>query len=149
MTSYNFRLQRLLGFRNMEEEEAKRELGQRRMALEKETARLSGLKKEEEQILEQWRKQTQDNIELPLLQATQEYSDLLENRVLNQIEQYRKSQYKVEEQREVTKESWRRKRMLEILESKARIEHYRQEQITERNFIDEVVLNAYYRKGGD
>jgi len=115
MKSYNFRLQRLLGFRNMQEEEAIRELGMRRMALEKETAKLSGLQREEEYLLDWWQKQVEADIELPNLQITQEYSRHLDDLLDRQSEQYRNKKTQVEEQREVAKQCWRKKRMLEIL----------------------------------
>ncbi len=149
MKSYNFRLQRLLGFRNMQEEEAIRELGMRKMALEKETAKLSGLKKKEEYLLDWWQKQVEADIELPNLQVTQEYNRHLEGLLDRQAEQYRKKKTQVEEQREVAKQCWRKKRMLEILKSKASVEHLRQEKINEQKLIDELVINSYFRKGGD
>lgn len=149
MSSFDFRLQRLLGFRNIQEEEAKRELGVRHMALELERARLSSLKQEEESVLDKWREQTQQAVELSTLKVTQEYSDLLENRMHRQAQECNKSKNRVEEQRRVARECWQKKRMLEILQDKARMEHRRQEQIRERNLIDEIVLNTYNRKGGD
>jgi flagellar export protein FliJ len=149
MSVFSFRLQRLLGFRNIQEEEAKRELGVRRLALEKEAARLYSLKQEEEAVLRKWREQLQHDIELPRLQLTQEYSRVLENRMLRQTEQHRRSEDRVEEQREVARQCWRKKRMLEVLKGKARLEHNYHEQVMERNLIDEIVLNSYNRKGGD
>lgn len=149
MNSFSFRLQRLLGFRNIQEEEAKRELGLRWRVLEQETARLSGLKDEERAVLEQWRRQLEREIKLPRLQVTQEYSRLLESRLLRQAEKFRKTQTRVEEQREVARQCWRKKRMLEILKGKARIEQLNREKVLERNLIDEIVLNSYNRKGGD
>ncbi len=149
MSSFSFRLQRLLGFRNIQEDEAKRELGVRRIALEKEATRLYSLKQEEESNLKRWREQLQHDIELPRLQLTQEYSRVLENRMLRQTEQHRKSEDRVEEQREVARQCWRKKRMLEVIKDKAKLEHNYREQVMERNLIDEIVLNSYNRKGGD
>lgn len=149
MSSFSFRLQRLLGFRNIQEDEAKRELGVRRIALEKEASRLYSLKQEEESNLKRWREQLQHDIELPRLQLTQEYSRVLENRMLRQTEQHRKSEDRVEEQREVARQCWRKKRMLEVIKDKAKLEHNYREQVMERNLIDEIVLNSYNRKGGD
>ncbi len=121
----------------------------RRMALEKETAKLSGLKKEEEYLLDWWQKQVEADIELPHLQITQEYSKHLENLLDRQAEQYKKKKSQVEEQREVAKQCWRKKKMLEILKSKASVEHLHQEKINEQKQIDDLVLNSYLRKGGD
>ena len=149
MSSFSFRLQRLLGFRNIQEDEAKRELGVRSLALEKEAARLYSLKQEEESNLKRWREQLQHDIELPRLQLTQEYSRVLENRMLRQTEQHRKSEDRVEEQREVARQCWRKKKMLEVIKDKAKLEHRYREQVMERNLIDEIVLNSYNRKGGD
>ncbi len=149
MSSFSFRMQRLLGFRNIQEQEAKRELSLRHIALEQETARLSGLKMEEELVITRWREQIQETIKLPGLQAVQEYSNLLENRVIQQARQYHKTRGRVEEQRDLARQCWQKKRMLEILKSKASLEHQRQEQIMERNLIDEIVLNTYNRKGGE
>ncbi len=149
MSAFSFRLQRLLGFRNIQEDEAKRELGVRRVALEKEAARLYSLKQEEEAVLRRWREQLQHSIELPRLQLTQEYSRVLESRMLRQAEQHRRSEDHVEEQREVARQCWRKKRMLEVLQGKAKLEHNYHEQVMERNLIDEIVLNSYNRKGGD
>ncbi|MGM0653009.1 MAG: flagellar export protein FliJ [Bacillota bacterium] len=149
MSYYNFRLQRLLGFRNIQEEEAKRELGSRYMALELETNRLSSLKQEEQTVLDKWREQVQQEVELSNLKVTQEYSDLLEGRLNQQAKKYNKSKNRVEEQRRVARECWQKKRMLEILKDKAREDYKRQEQVRERNLIDEIVLNTYNRKGGD
>lgn len=149
MSAFRFGLQKLLSYRNIQEEEAKKELGMRRLAMEKEITRLSGLKKEEEDIIEQWREQVQQEIKLPHLQVTQEYSFLLKNRLMQQAEQYNRSKSKVEEQREVAMKCWQKKRMLEVLKSKAKVEHQRQETIMERNLIDEIVLSSYNRKGGD
>lgn len=149
MSSFNFRLQRLLGYRNILEEEAKRELGLRRSAMEQEVKRLNGLKQEEIKILQQWSEQLNYRIELPRLQATQEYSRLLERRLLNQAEEYKKTKDRVEEQREIATQCWRKKRMLEILKGKAHLEHRHYEKKLETNLIDEIVLNSYQRKGGD
>jgi flagellar export protein FliJ len=149
MGSFRFGLQRLLSYRNIQEDEAKRELGVRHIALENETARLAGLKQEKELIIKQWRDQVQKNIELPRLQVTQEYSRLLENRLVRQAEQYRKSKGRLEEQREVARQCWQKKRMIEILKGKAQTDYKRQEAIMERLLIDEIVLNSYNRKGGE
>ncbi len=149
MRSFNFRLQRLLGFRNIQEEEAKKELNLRWKALEEENARLSGLKYEEESLLEKWQNQVEQNIELPRLQVTQEYSRRLDNLLMNQAEQYNKTKSWVEEQREVAMQCWRKKKVLEILKDKAKDEHIYQEKINEQKLIDEIVLNNYNRKGGD
>ncbi len=149
MKSFNFRLERLLNFRNMQEEEAKRELGLRYMALEEETTRLSGLKKEEEFLINQWQKQVEKDIELPCLQVTQQYSQRLENILVRQAEQYKKTKSKVEEQREEAKHCWQKKKVLEILKDKANSEYRYQEKLEERKLIDELVLNTYNRKGGD
>ena len=80
---------------------------------------------------------------------TQEYSRVLENRLLSQSEQHRKSEDRVNEQREVARQCWRKKRMLEVLKDKARLEHLQLEQVAEQNLIDELVMNSYFRKGGD
>ena len=133
----------------MEEEEAKRELGMRRLAMEKEAARLSLLRQEEEEVLKKWRRELDQDLELPRLQLTQEYSKVLENRLLRQLEQHQKSKERVSEQRAVARQCWRKKRMLEVLKEKARFEHLQREQIAEQNLIDELVMNAYFRKGGD
>lgn len=133
----------------MEEEEAKRELGMRRLAMEKEAARLSLLRQEEEEVLKKWRRQLDQDLELPRLQLTQEYSKVLENRLLKQLEQHQKSKERVNEQRAVARQCWRKKRMLEVLKEKAKLEHLQREQIAEQNLIDEIVMNAYFRKGGD
>ncbi len=149
MSSFNFRLQRLLGYRNMQEEEAKRELGLRQMALDREKSRLSSLKREEEALLSKWRDQTKQDVELSNLKVTQEYSSLLENRLLRQAQECNNSKNRVDDQRRVARERWQEKRMIEILKDKARFEHQRQELVRERNLIDEIVLNTYNRKGGD
>lgn len=149
MKAFNFRLQRLLGFRNMQEDEAIRELGLRRMALEEETVRLSGLKKEEEHLFLQWQKEVEESIQLTNLQITQEYSKHLEKLLDNQSAQCKKKKSQVDEQREVAKECWRRKKILEILKDKASHEHMQQEKINEQKIIDEMVVNTYLRKGGD
>ena len=149
MHSFSFRMQRLLGFRNIQEEEARRELGQRNMALERETARLSGLEKEEESVIDRWRSQLQESIELPRLQATQDYNTLLENRLAQQAGQQMRSRRLVEEQREIARKCWQQKKILEILQNKAFDEYRRREQVRERNLIDEIVLNTFNRKGGE
>lgn len=149
MGSFNFRLKRLLSFRNLEEDEAKRELGLRKVALEQETARLQRLKQEENEVLTLWRHQLEQQIELPRLQLTQEYSRVLENRMDNQAEQQRRSKDRLDEQREIARQCWRKKRMLEVLQEKAKLEHHHRLQVLEQNLIDEIVLNSYYRKGGD
>ncbi len=149
MKAFNFRLQRLLGFRNMLEDEAIKELGLRRMALEEETARLSGLKKEEEHLLLQWQKEVEESIQLTNLQITQEYSKHLGRLLDNQSAQCKKKKNQVDEQREVAKECWRKKKILEILKDKASVEHMQQEKINEQKIIDELVVNTYLRKGGD
>ncbi len=149
MKSFNFRLQRLLGFRNIQEEEAKKELTLRRKALEEENAKLSGLKKEEESLFEKWQNQVEREIELPYLQVTQEYSSRLDYLLMRQAEQYNKKKSQVEEQREIAMQCWRKKKVLEILKEKAKDEHCYQEKINEQKLIDEMVLNTYNRKGGD
>ncbi len=149
MKPFNFRLQRLLGFRHMQEEEAKRELGLRRLALEEESARLSGLKREEDYIIDRWQKQVEAEIELPGLQVTQEYSMRLESLLERQAEQYKNTRTKVDEQREVAIQCWRKKKMLEVLKEKAGIEHLKEESIEERKLVDELVINTFNRKGGD
>ncbi len=149
MKAFNFRLQRLLGFRNIQEDEAIRELGLRRIALEEETARLSGLKREEEHLFLRWQKEVEESIQLTNLQITQEYSKHLERLLDNQSAQCKKKKTQVDEQREVAKECWRRKKILEILKDKAGVEHMQQEKINEQKIIDEMVVNTYLRKGGD
>jgi len=149
MSAFDFRLQRLLGYRNMQEEEAKRELGLRQMALEREKTLFSSLKKEEETLLNKWREQTKQDVELSTLKVNQEYSNLLENRMHRQAQECNKSKNRLEEQRQVARKRWQEKRMIEILKDKAQLEHQRQEQVRERNLIDEIVLNTYNRKGGD
>ena len=150
MSAFRFGLQRLLSYRHTQEEEAKRELGLRTVVFERETARLHGLKQEEAAIMEQWRQEIEhEDLKLPRLQVTHDYSHLLENRLERQAEQYRRSKGQVEEQREIARRCWQKKKMLETLKSKARAEYLHQEAIRERNLIDDLVINTYFRKGGE
>ncbi len=149
MKSFNFRLAKLLYYRNMQEEEAKRELGLRNKQLEEETGKLSKLQTEEKMLFDQLKDQSQSNIHIPLLQLTQEYKGVLDRRLINQFEEKSRSIRRVEEQREATKQCWRKKRVLELLKDKALIEHQDKEKVDERNLIDELVINRINRKGGD
>ena len=149
MKSFNFSLTKLLDYRNMQEEEAKRELGLRNMHLEKEMNKLGVLQREEQMLFKKLTDQSQAYIHLPLLQLTQEYSRVLDRRLMLQVEEKLRSQKRLEEQREATRQCWRKKRVLELLRDKALIEHVKQEQVEERKLVDELVINRINRKGGD
>lgn len=149
MSAFHFRLQRLLGFRLVQEEQARRELGLRQVQMEQEKGRLNSLQHEEREIISRWSRELHDEIALPRLQATLDYGRVLEERLNRQERSYHRSRDLVEEQRAVAERCWRKKKVLEILENRARAEHNRLEKINERNLIDEIVLNNYNRKGGD
>lgn len=146
MAPFRFRLERLLSYRCSLEDEAKKELDVRRLHMEDaatETARLQE-KTDTTEIF--WREQTGARLNLPLLQLTSEYYRFMNGRLAHQRELERQSLQRVEEQQEALHQSWRQRRVLELLREKAQNEHRRQDKLQENRFLDELALFSFTRK---
>ncbi|MEW5785301.1 MAG: flagellar export protein FliJ [Bacillota bacterium] len=146
MAQFTFRLERLLEFRRTREDEAKKELGVRRLALVEAAAETGRLQAEMEQTAGRWREQAGAQLNLPLLQLTCQYFRLVDERLAHQRELERRSLQRVEEQREAVRCSWRQRRVLEVLREKAQCEHLLAEKLHEYRFLDEAALYAFTRK---
>jgi flagellar FliJ protein len=145
MARFQFRLERLLNYRCSLEDEAKRELNLRRLALEEEAARTATLAREAEAAAGYWREQAQARLNLPLLQLTGEYCRLTERRLENQRAVEQQQQQRVEEQRQAVRQAWQQRRVMELLREKAKERFRQEEKLAENRFLDEIVIQSYHR----
>ncbi|MBS3942782.1 MAG: hypothetical protein KGZ32_00875 [Dethiobacter sp.] len=147
MALFSFRLQRLLKYRCSQSEEDQKELVRRRWRLAEEASKTARLEAELGYAAEQWRKQSRAaELNLHLLELSSEYFRWVNRSLGEQRELEFESSRLVEEQEETAYRSWRRRRVLELLQERARGEHGRQEKLKERRFLDEVTLYSFNRR---
>jgi len=146
MAPFRFRLERMLKYRFSEEESARLELKRRRAHLEDAAAKTTFLEEEAAKVAESFRQQSCASLNLPLLELTGEYYRLVNRHLGEQYESLQRSARQVDEQAEAARLYWRRRRVLEMLQDRARTEHSRQEKLQESRFLDELTLYSFDRK---
>ena len=124
--AFRFRLQRILEYRNLLEEQAKEELGRRQLDLTQAGGVLLILNREQADISEIYRRQATGELGLSLLELTGEYWQALNGRAKRQKKIFELAALKADQQREDLRRCWKKRRILEILRQKALLNYHRE-----------------------
>jgi len=140
-----FRLQRVLDLRHSEEELAKKELAGQELAYRQSVRQLDLLQEDEEHLWGLIRTMQKEGTDLLHWQLTTDFYTVLKEKIENQEEKRRKHLEFLEKQRARVKSCWQKRRVLEILRSKAVAEHKKIMEGKEQNTLDEHVLFSFDR----
>ena len=150
---FQFRLQKLLDYREDKKKLAQEELARRQRELLKIQEEIEKLQKEEQRVLAFHREQQSERLDVLTLTALESYRFFLQERLRSKQQELLQSREQVEEQRKVVVESWKNCRVLEKLKEKSLNAFLQEEKSREQRFIDEISLYGYirepYRKGGE
>lgn len=141
-----FRLQRVLDLRQAQERMAQQELAVRQQDYQSILCRIDGLLKDEGALFDLIREQSKVRLDLLRLQHINRYSEELKRELAEQEARRKQSLELVEQQRAAVKGCWQKRRMLELLQSKAEQafrEKFRKE---EQKQLDELVLFSFADK---
>ncbi len=149
--AFQFKLQKLLDYREDEKNAAAEELGRRQRELLEIEKELERLRRDEQRVMELGRGQQEQKLNLFALRAVESYRVFLQERFRCKQQELCRSEDQVEEQRREVVENWRRCRVLEKLKEKGLSGYQREELKREQLFNDEISLYSYLKKpkGGD
>jgi flagellar FliJ protein len=150
---FQFRLQKLLDYREDKKKLAQEELARRQRELLKIQDEIEKLQKEEQRVLAFHHEHQSEKLDVLTLTALESYRFFLQERLRSKQQELLQSREQVEEQRKVVVESWKNCRVLEKLKEKSLNAFLQEEKSREQRFIDEISLYGYirdpYRKGGE
>lgn len=141
-----FRLQRVLDLRGAQERIAQQELAARQQEYHLILCRIDRLVKDEEALFALIKEQDKTCLDLPRLKHFYSYSEELKSALAEQELNKQRSLAQVEQQREAVKGCWQKRRMLEILQSKAEISFKEAFGEEEQKRLDEAVLFSFAKK---
>ena len=151
--AFQFRLQKLLDYREDEKDTAAEELGRRQRELLEIKKELERLQQDEQRVMELSRGQQEQEQKLNLfaLRAVESYRVFLQERFRCKQQELCRSENQVEQQRQEVVENWRRCQVLEKLKEKDLSGYNKEELKREQLLNDEISLYSYIRapKGGD
>lgn len=150
--AFQFRLQKLLDYREEEKNMAAEELGRRQRELMEIKEELERLQQDELRLMELYRGQQGQTINLFALRAVESYRVFLQERFRCKQQELCQSEDKVEQQRQEVVENWKRCQVLEKLREKDRDGYNREENRREQLLNDEISLYSYVKcktKGGE
>lgn len=148
---FEFRLQKLLEYRENQKKLAQEELARRQrevLAVQQELIKLQG---EEERLLESYRTRQGGELNILSLIEMENYRCFLQRCHRERMEELQKAEKELEQQRGVVMEAWRSCQVLTVLREKKEQLHREEEKINEQRLNDELGLNSFMRreKGGD
>lgn len=138
--AFNFSLQKVLDMRKHFEDQKAIELSKAQKELNEEKTRLKLLRDRKEEALRS--KEIQDKVSLNGLKVMKGYIAQINDNILHQNRQVKKSDQKVFEHREKLVEAVKDKKMVETLKDRHREEYRRMKNLTETKTIDEVALRV-------
>ena len=150
--AFQFRLQKLLDYREEEKNLAAEELGRRQRELMEIKEELERLQQDEQRLMEHYRGQQGLTINLFALRAVESYRAFLQERLRCKQQELCQCKDKVEQQRQQVVENWKRCQVLEKLREKEQDGYNREENKREQLLNDEISLYSYVkrkRKGGE
>ncbi len=144
--AFQFRLQKLLDYREDQKNLAQEELARRQRELLKIQEELERLQSEEQRVLEFCREQQLQKIDVFTFSAAESYRLFLQECFRSKQQELLQNQEQVEEQRKTVVESWRGCQVLEKLKEKNLQAYIQEENSKEQKFNDEISLYGYLRK---
>ncbi len=141
-----FRLQRVLDLRQAQERIAQQELAARQQEYQLILRRISGLLEDEGALFELIEEQSKSRLDLLRLRHMNRYSEELKRELAEQELRREQSLELVERQREAVRGCWQKRRMLEVLQSKAESSFREAFQKEEQKQLDELVLFSFANK---
>ncbi len=146
MMPFEFRLQKLLEYREnqkkLEQEELAR-LQREVLAVQQELARLQD---EEQRLLEHHQSRQGGNLNILGLIAMENYRCFLQRCHREHMEKLQKAGQALEQQRSVVMGAWRSCRVLSLLRENKQQNYLAEEKNTEQRLNDEMGLNAFMRR---
>ena len=148
LMGFEFRLQRVLKYREGQKKVAAEELSQRQRELALLQAELDGLRLEEEELLKLYRERLAAAVDVQLLWNIENYRFFLQASAERKQQEWQEYCGRVEEQRQVVIDSWRSLQVLEKLKEKDLMRSLQEEKIKEQRSHDELSLRQYHWEKG-
>ncbi|MEW5919743.1 MAG: flagellar export protein FliJ [Bacillota bacterium] len=144
--AFEFRLQKLLDYRENQKKLAQEELARRQRELLAVQQELDRLRDEEKRLLENHRRCQEKDLNIPALIFLENYRLFLQESCRKCVEELDRGEEHVEQQRHVVLETWRSCRILSTLREKAHSEYREEEKISEQRLNDELGLKCFMRR---
>ncbi|NLJ57153.1 MAG: flagellar export protein FliJ [Firmicutes bacterium] len=145
--AFEFRLKKVLKYRQDQKELAKEELSNRRRELDLLQDELQGLHGKGQALLNFYRERQAKAIDVRLLRNIENYRSHLQECTERKQQECRQSSSKVEEQRQVVLGFWKNCQVLKKLQEKSFMDYQQEEKQKEQYFHDELSLRLYLRHG--
>ena len=146
--NFEFRLQRVLNYREDQKRLAEEELSRRQRELDLLQEELDALLQKELKLLNLCRERLAKAVDIQLLGNIESYRFVLQGRVESKRQELQEYCGRVEEQRQVVIDSWRSCQVLEKLKEKNLMDYRQEEKMREQRFNDEISLQQYLSKRG-
>lgn len=146
--NFEFRLQRVLNYREDQKRLAEEELSRRQRELDLLQEELDALLQKELKLLNLCRERLAKAVDIQLLGNIESYRIVLQGRVESKRQERQEYCSRVEEQRQVVIDSWRSCQVLEKLKEKNLMDYRQEEKMREQRFNDEISLQQYLSKRG-
>ena len=146
--NFEFRLQRVLNYREDQKRLAEEELSRRQRELDLLQEELDALLQKELKLLNLCRERLAKAVDIQLLGNIESYRIVLQGRVESKRQELQEYCGRVEEQRQVVIDSWRSCQVLEKLKEKNLMDYRQEEKMREQRFNDEISLQQYLSKRG-
>lgn len=140
--AFNFRLQKLLDYREEQKKMAQEDLARKQQQLKEIEGQLDELKKEEEELHSFHREQLQKT-DLFTLFSVENYRQLLDGEFYQRHQELNSTSKDVEKQRDVVVEFWQSCEILNKLKEKSYQNYLEEEKVKERYLNDEIALFNY------
>ncbi len=144
--AFEFRLQKLLEYRENQKKIAEEELARRQREVLSVQQEIMRLQAEEERLLENHRTQQGSELNIMGLIAMENYRCFLQRCHQERMQRLQKAEKELERQRNVVMESWRSCRSLTLLREKAEHNYLEEEKVSDQRLNDELSINCYMRQ---
>ncbi len=148
---FNFKLQKLLEYREDQKKMAQEKLARKQQEHESAQTELEQIQTAQQRLLKYHREQQEQaqGLDIYTLLYIDTYHNQLEKNYTHTSEKLHHSKKKMETQRKVVVEHWQKCRTLERLKEKALTDFIEEEKLREQRVNDELSLYSYLRNNGD
>ncbi len=148
---FNFRLQKLLEYRESQKTMAQEELARKQQELLNIKSRLEQIRDAQQRLLDFHRSQQEQRkgVDVFMLFSIDTYHYQLQEDYSQARQLMLQAEKKMERQREVVVDFWRKCQVLAKLKDKAYAQYTEEDRLREQRHNDELSLYGYLRKNGD
>lgn len=143
---FQFRLQKVLEYKEEMEKQAQLKLLEKELALKTVADRLAALRKEFNQLQEDQKNNDETHIDLNEAMVSLRYTDFLGGCIKSQRDRVAYAETEVKNSREDVKEAAKERKTIDVLKGKKYKAFSQEVNKKEQKLNDEFALNSYYRR---